>query len=774
MFRNINSRYFVYAAFFFSGISGLIYQTIWVRMLTRYLGSTVYATSTVLCVFMTGLAIGSLVCGRRIDRYRRLLLFYIVLEVLIAITAFLASTAMISGVGRLYIQIYPGLQGQTHLLLFARVAYAMICLLPPTVLMGASLPVVVAYLTRTDIRFQKGLGRLYTVNTLGAVVGVLSAGFVLIGQFGETISLIVAASFNILAAIIVIPLLKINRSGESGAVTPITVDSKMPAPHSTLIRRVSTVAIFISGFTALAIEILWIRLLILYLETSIYSFSFMLGTMLLGIAVGSGLSSRFRASFTNSVAIFALLEMLIGFWIIIGIIIFPWFDLGDRTNADWILRCGACVAVVMPIALFFGWQFPIAVRCCASDSSKPGSLTGGAYFANTAGTIIGSITAGFILLPTFGLARSLVFIAVINMVTGCVLMAIAPRAEQGRIVYAGRVVLTLALGLIWIVKDPYLTVIERRLARDFGETATLFSYHEGVDAVTIAAGKPGASVEKTLLINGIGVAVFVNETKLLTHLPLLLADDPENLLIICFGMGTTLRSASGYADLNIDVVDIIPEVFECFTHFHSDADRIRAMPNVNFHVGDGRNFLLVNKKSYDVITIDPSPPLYSAGTVNLYTREFLELCKSRLSENGVMCTWIPPDKFSEIAMIIKTFTNVFPGASLWGGIEYPGLFLTGGQRSFGRSSEEIRALATKISNIPEMGEWTKTYTNPAFVKDLYLLGPEDLKSMVRTVPELSDDRPYTEFPLWRANFTDFGKRDFSAREIRDYLRGRRR
>jgi spermidine synthase len=251
------------------------------------------------------------------------------------------------------------------------------------------------------------------------------------------------------------------------------------------------------------------------------------------------------------------------------------------------------------------------------------------------------------------------------------------------------------------------------------------------------------------------MTVLVSETKLMAHLPMALAKDPKRILVVCFGMGTTLRSASRHpgVQVDIDAVDIVPNVFDCFKFFHKDADGIVQKPNVHLYADDGRNFLLLSQKAYDVITIDPAPPVYSAGTVNLYTREFLSLCKSRLTEDGVVCLWLPPAPASELLMIMKTFANVFPGASLWGGLRMPGFYLIGGHRSFEQTPDSLSSLVRHLSKIPDLSEWEAFYQDEAILTNLYLLGSNALRQLVKNVPEVTDDRPYTEFPLWRGVLT---------------------
>ena len=750
----VSLKMILYFAFFLSGMSGLIFQIVWVRMLTRYLGSTTAASATVLCVFMGGLALGAFAGGKLADRFKKPLMGYVILEIGIAVVALLASFTFISVFGQIYLSIY-GLFGNNGIYLTAsRVAFSILCLFLPTALMGATLPLLVAHVTRHNDHFQQGLGRLYSINTFGAVLGVFVSGFVLLGFFGETFSLLIAATFNLIAALLASRLqrkLKNNDPQTQQSENPKRA-VEVPAGFSLRIRYWSRIAIFVSGFTALAYEILWGRFLMLPLKTSIYAFSFMLGLFLLGIAYGSWLSTRLSVSQKRPVSTFAILEILIGFLTVFGMLMFTVF--GKISNGfiwGYALGMLSSILMVFPVAVAFGWQFPVAVRCCMSDSYLPGKATGWAYAANTLGAILGSITVGFILIPYLGTTQTMLLLALLNMVLGGILLCIRPQEERrGQPVFS----YAFAAGFVMVcvmVTAPYKRVMFERVRQYLGANAQMYAFHEGIAGTVVPAGAPENPMARHLFTNGVGMTVLVSETKLMAHLPMALAKDPKRILVVCFGMGTTLRSASRHpgVQVDIDAVDIVPSVFDCFRFFHKDADRIVRQPNVHLYADDGRNFLLLRQKAYDVITIDPAPPIYSAGTVNLYTREFLELCKSRTTGSGVVCLWLPPAPASELMMIMKTFANVFPGATLWGGLGMPGFYLIGGHRSFEQTPDSLLSLVRRLSKIPDLSEWDAYYQDESILAHLYLLGADGLLELVKSVPEVTDDHPYTEFPLWR-------------------------
>ena len=761
----------LFVAFFLSGTSGLMYQTIWVRMLTRYLGSTTSATATVLAVFMGGLALGAYYGGKIADRIKQKLYGYVLLEIGIALMGILCSFAIISVFGGLYIDFYEFFGNNLLFRSSTRIVFCMVSMLPPTILMGATLPLMVAYITGTQ-HFQSGLSKLYAINTFGAVTGVLLTGFILLGSIGERSSLYLAALFNLTAAYLVYQTAKRakNIMGNHHAAE-IKVVPVPPAVYSIKIRSWSRVVIFISGFSALAYEVLWTRFLMLPLETSIYAFSAMVGFVLLGIAIGSSLSARFPISDSSTVAFYSLFEILIGFLTISGMILFGLFGTLSRGFTEGLFQnISVCFLMIFPVAVVFGWQFPIAVRCCIADSSRLGTETGWAYSANTIGAILGSLSGGFILIPLIGTASGFLFLAALNILAGVILLWLCPPFERGKIpIWTGALIFVACVLLAFNHENPYKKAIRYKAIQYLGPNAQIYTFHEGISGTTVPVGSHTNPLARHLFINGYGMTVLCNETKLMAHLPMALTEKPYNILVVCFGMGTTVRSATRFpADRPIEIttVDIVPKVYDCFKYFHNDASEIMALPNVHAYVDDGRNFLLVNNEFYDVITIDPAPPIYSAGTVNLYTREFMAICKSKITKTGVVCLWLPPSPITELLMIMKTFVRAFPGATLWGGLGDSGFYLIGGQRSFKQTDENLRTVANQLSKIEDLKEWNTIYGDENIIRELYLLSPTELEKLVENVPEITDDHPYTEFPLWRQLF--FKETNLTADLLRAY------
>ncbi|HQR41316.1 MAG TPA: fused MFS/spermidine synthase, partial [Gemmatales bacterium] len=492
---------------------------------------------------------------------------------------------------------------------------------------------------------------------------------------------------------------------------------------------------------------------------------------------GSWDSTRHGRLKQRPLAWFGMLEVLIGLWATVGLLLLPlfhdWWVSTEKTGMESmkpVIGILTCVAMVLPVSFFFGLQFPVAVRSCMADGKQPGKSTSWAYTMNTLGTIVGSLLAGFFLLPYLGTAVLMMLVAGLNVVLGLVLLSVTPREERGQFLMpalglAGLFVLTAVLA-----GNPYHKAMVARVHSVFGDEGVIYSEHEGSSATTVAAGHRTQPRQQTLLINGVGMTILCTETKLMTHLPYLLAEKPKRMLIICFGMGTTFRTAvMNYPQLHVDVVDIVPEVFDCFHHYHKDAAEVRKRPNGQMHADDGRNFLLTHRDAYDVITIDPAPPLHSAGTVNLYTKEFFELCKSRLTPGGVLCMWLPPAPEPEMLMIMRSYHEVFPEGSLWGALEFQGFYLIGGHKPVQPTQAQLQELYTKLSSLEDLGEWTKSYRDPVKLQQLYLLGGSSFGRLVKDVPAVTDDKPYTEFPIWRQFSYPSGAKDYVADDVRKRL-----
>lgn len=741
-----------------------MYEVVWVRMLTRILGSTAYATSTVLAVFMAGLGLGSFVIGRFVDRAQKPLIWYAILELGIGITAFL-SLLLPKQLVPLYRLLYESAGESRSMLTAGQVLIAVLLLLLPTSLMGATLPTLCAYGARRVGDFSRYASALYAINTLGAVIGVLVSGFLFLGTIGETNTIIVGAVLNFLVAVVAYRMARPTTAASVTAEAADEVAATTTAPQSSarvssFMRFIVLLTFFASGFIALSNEVLWGRMLILCQGTSIYAFSSMLAVVLIGIGLGSLVMGRYADGMKKPLVQLARVQLGIAVAAFASLYLFGYFgnfptpSLRYGTNLMWLVF--APLLLLGPMALLWGATFPLCVRCYSQTMGHAGRDVSALYVANTVGSIFGAAAAGFWLIGRWGVSTSATGLAVASAIIGTLLFISQSSRHRFRL---GDVLLVLFCAMAWLgVGDPYFRVIEAHIKPLFHGNSNIYDHFEEAAGTTTAFGLGLAPVHqddkslnthRELWVNGQGMTVMCTEAKLMAHLPIALVENPRDVLVICFGMGTTVRSASLYENLNIDAVELLPGVVQSYKHYHLDGPAILQEPRVNVHIDDGRNYLLMHDQQYDVVTIDPAPPFFSAGTVNLYTREFFELVKSRLKETGVLCLWIPPENKIEVRMVVRTFLDVFEHTDAWTGANYKGLYLIGGRRPIGKGAEKIRQAFQNPQMVNDLTEWDDTCATPEKVLDLYVAPGDDLRKLYADVPMVTDDHPYTEFPLLR-------------------------
>lgn len=743
--------------FFASGISGLIYEVVWLRMLSRIMGVTIYATSTVVAAFMAGLALGSFLFGWFIDRREDPLRVYATLEFLIGATALLVPVIFSISLP-IYRYVYA-ISGENQLLITAlRTLVCFLALLLPTTMMGGTLPILTSWLVRRGILFGRSFSLLYGINTFGAVFGVIISGFISLEMLGEYRTILLGVFLNFLVAIIAYAIYKKDIQIEEHPVFEYRNEEKRKiSPYPDTVRKVVLAAFVMSGFTSLAYEVIWTRQLILFLRTSIYAFSSMLVVFLAGIALGSLFMRNMVDKFVRPIIIFGVLELAIGFLSIVNLYLFPVF--GDMISGG-LAVLAATVTIVFPLTFLFGMIFPTASVCYAKDISGAGSSVGWLYSANTIGSILGALLAGFWLIPAWGSTNAVVLLALLNVGLGLLLLWMESGSSiRTKIYYLAAIPILLLLIFQVKEKDPFMSTIELRIKKfkEFickdkkGDCPYEIVFNkEGIEGTVTAF---SINNRKGLWINGIGMTSLCTETKLMTHLPIMYTTKPpKEMLIICFGMGTVLKSAILYDNLNITTVELVPEEYGLFGYYHKNGPEILKRKNVHALVNDGRNYILLSPKKYDVITVDPAPPIYSAGTVNLYTREFFQLCRERLTPEGVMCLWFPGgQKEDDVKSLLRTFYSVFPHTRVYIGPNKWGFYFIGTMKQI--SESEVRHNMEKAfantAIIKDLEEYNKSCVTSQQLFQMFLWDNNDVERVCRDGFLITDDSPYTEFFLLR-------------------------
>jgi len=667
---------------FLSGISGLLYEVAWARMLHLLFGDTVLAVSTVLASFMAGLAMGSFWIGRYIDRRRRVLAVYAGLEAGIGLSAILFPVVL-QGVTPLYVWLHQSLSSSFWLFSLARffLAFGLLCV--PTALMGATLPVLSRYLVQSSATLGWNVGVLYALNTGGAVLGCFMAGYVLIGSVGLSRTVWIGAALNFAIAHVVLV-------GQRWIETSDARDVPSPSPgvaapavalyDAGTVRRVLW-SFALAGCAALSYEVIWTRALTFFIGNSTYAFSAMLTTFLCGLALGSVLIARVSDRSPELITLLGALQVGIGIYGMLTIAILGrlfygldgWWD--GFSNAYWGAPLGLTFlktfVVILPPTLCMGATFPLVSKIVTHGPGAVGRGVGCAYACNTLGAISGAWVSGFVAIPLLGIHHSLALTALLSVGIGGVVLASSSTSplRQG-VLYGG----ALASLIVVMITTPTL-----RFADIAGEPEKeILQYEE--DAAGVVKVATDIYDRKLLSINGWSVAgtgspnpnvALVNDypeiQKMLAHLPMLLHPAPRRALVIGFGAGGTAWSLSRYAALErLDIVEFVPGVIRAARFFPEVNHDVLSDPRVRVVIDDGRNYLLVTPDTYDVVSVDTLDPKH-AGNGNLYTREFYALSKRVLKPGGIFVQWLPYHQVdnTSLKIIARTFQDVYPHATMW-------------------------------------------------------------------------------------------------------------
>lgn len=769
------NRKILVAIFLVSGMAGLVYEVVWVRMLTLVFGATTYAVSTVLFSYMAGLALGSYFFGKKIDFVRTPLRIYGLLELGIGLYALLVPS-IIALVNDAYVSMFS--EDIPNFLTYSllRFLLATSVLLVPTTLMGGTLPVLSRYFVRGMGTLGWDVGVLYTINTFGAVLGVFLAGFYLEGTFGVRASIGIAAAANI---IIGLSCLYMSRGKEFSLREGRSAQVERAAAPSSPVARVNhgidprvVLGVFaISGFCALGYEVIWFRALLLAVYNNTYAFTIMLGTFLTGLAIGSYLASRVIDSKRQWVAIFAYIEISIG---VVAAIVVPLFIVLQNTRLIWLRSylggslqevtiAAFILAFIMMFGptLLFGATLPVANKIYISSVGDVGKRVGWLYAANTVGALLGSFAVGFLLIPFMGIVRTNVALAVLNLLAGAVVLYGARDYSRRRkwLSYVS------VLGFAAVIVVAFMgTGRLSRLHIDMVKDADTVFYKEGAaSTVSIVdiGGSRAAFVNGTLVVGSTGGAL--QTVRMLAHLPMLLHPDPQEVLVIGFGMGVTTHSLSLYKPRRLDVVEIAPEVLAGAPFFRRLNHDVVDDPDLHIVIEDGRNYLLRTRRHPDVVTADPTHPILGSGS--LYTRDHYEQTYSRLSANGVMGQYMPLHLLGtrEFKSVMATFASVFEHCSLW--YSLTDLVLVGSKQPLTIDYGGLEAVMARPSiqrdlELSNLGE-------PLRLLSHFLLGENEIRAYSQGAPINTDDHPIVEFHGAKSIGTDM--RPINLESLRPYV-----
>ena len=723
--------------FFLSGFAGLVYEVSWIRKASLVFGSTTFAVSTVLAVFFLGLACGSYLFGRIGQRTLRPLRLYALIEVGLGLFA-MASPYLLDFTESFYGPIYRALAGHAVILFVARGVLVSLVILPPTILMGSTLPLFCRQFVRSDAKVANSVGMLYGVNTLGAAVGCAAAGLFLLPTFGLRLTVQLGAALNILCGIAVglLPITKnqlpqLDRDSERSTSQSKTVKERFTAAQIPI-----AILFFSVGFVVLGSEVLWTRYLrLLTRQNNVYTYTLTLTVVLVGIVLGSFLASRLFDRSTPRARYFGLFQILTGLSVLTVMTLPHTFWAGVKNEL------GMYFLLLLPPAILSGASFPLAVRMVVEDASRASIGTGRMAAINTLGGILGSLLIGFVGLPIFGIKFSLLFITGVSLLTGFAAWfwidkTFSPLFRGGAV--AGAL-------LIWIC-IPFAS--RTQIPADFlADGRQLVTFREGFDGdlAVIRRDEEWIELEIDRWWQGSNLK---NQQVVGAHIPMLLHPDPKNVLVVGAGTGQTPSRFLMYDINHLDCVDIEPTLFE-FIRDHFDS-KWMTDERVKLISEDGLNYLNHSDVMYDVIAIEVGQ-IFRPGIAFFYTADFYHRSRQRLRPGGLLTQLVstPSLTTDQFRGVIKTFLDAFPQSFLW--YNSSDLLLIGvndADFKFSRTALERLSSNQAVHQDLRYTFWggPQHWLNqlPVFLGG-YLAGPRELADLASEARLYRDDLPVLDY-----------------------------
>lgn len=736
---------------FVSGFTALVYQMVWFRELQQVFGIHVFSVSAVLSAFMAGLALGSHIFGKLSDKVTSPLQLFIRLELLIGLFAF-SFPFVFPLVLQSYYFLTDGFELSVLQLNTVKFLYSFLFLFIPSTLMGGVIPVVSKLIVQNTSILGKKISILYAFNNLGAALGCLMAGFIMIRFLGNNASLFIAASLNILNALVLFIL-----SGKKWQLNDLGVDVQSTEKEVFIrVMRPGNVRIVlwvfaIEGFTTLAYQLLWTRLLIEFAyDKTAYLNPVIVSAFILGLSIGGYLAKNRVDSMKDPTGALGWLQVLIGVVSVISLLAFvaisPSLVQQRALQGTWLSIAGKeyliiFFFIVFPVILM-GFTFPLVSKIYASNKALIGKSMGRVGFLDTIGSVFGSFVTAFFMIPLLGIYNSFIGVVFLNIFMGFLLWFVS---SSDLIKKRMRLITMVVIVLAFIFFIPSQShYFQQRI--NYYPTDRILSYAEGVAATVSVHGLP--SGHKALAINGSKTA-FTTADDLKVHgllsvMPYIFNAQAQNALVIGFGMGVTTRHLAEFDIPDVHVVELAPQVVRTsLNQFASLNERVDQMPNVTIKRDDGRSFLISSKQKWDIIT---SNAIHARLGANLYTRDFYEICKENSTPSGVVCQWLPTNWLTdkEFKAMVRSFVDVYPNSALW--------YVTRGHFLLTGTSDEHTIDYSRISQLFETPETLSVLLDidirtPAELLSFAFADANSLQSYISDAPLNTDNHPVIEFSI---------------------------
>lgn len=755
------------ALFVLSGAAGLVYEVVWARQLVLVFGNTSQAVSTILTGFFSGLAVGGWLGGRLADRVARPLRMYGLLELMVVMVVILTPLSF-RLLGSIYRGVYPDLETSPLGLALVRFALSIGALAPATVLMGATLPTLARFLGRGGDGLAQAFRRLYIANTVGAVVGTLLAGLILIEVLGLAGALLVGAACSAAAGLIALVLDRQADATASGDVpgaassaaettsavaAPSTAEAPTPAKDR---RRLAMLLAFLSGLTSLGYQVTWNRLLAAGTGNSTYVFTVILALFLVGIVIGAGMLGGVRLKVRSVVVLIGGAQLATALLATAGALLIasptgPYFGVSPAFPLALLRFAAQVTLVVLPATIAMGMTFPATAALLGDRYGSEGAASGRLLAFNTAGSLVATFALPFFVIPILGSPATLAALVLTNLVIGVVLLVssreLDARQRRRALVTAVAGVTAVAVATVSgrAFGNPTIAMIQAK------EGGQVYAATED-DIAGVVAGQ--AEGWPQIWVGGTSMTIVTVDTKFMPLLPLALRPDASDGLVIAFGMGTAFRTSLN-AGVSTDVVELVPSVPRMFHWYYDDAAAVLANAKGRVIVADGRNHVELTDRTYDFVVVDPPPPIESSGVSVISSLEFYQSAKARLKAGGVMVQWVPfGQTLDEFLAHVRTYLQVFPNVRVIQGPGGYGYYMLGSDGSVDLTATALAAVLNRpgvledVNAAPDADGKTATGWADALVALNWASGDE-LRAAVGNGPLITDDHPLPEYFLLR-------------------------
>ncbi len=708
-----------------AGVSFLVYEVVWDRMLSLYLGITVYASTIVVSAYMAGLALGAYFIGKAAGKVTNARTF---------LAGLLFSIGIINAGVYYLLELLPVIPG-----LWQSYAFSLTAVFISAFAIGGVMPVVSRIYLSLGNSSSQSVGNTFAADTVGSATGGIIAGFFLLGSAGMRGSVFLMSAFNLILSILI--LITLNNIPESEEENNPAVKNRIEADRFPV--KAIFLITFVTGLTGLSAQILWMRIFRIYLTNTSYTFSLIVSVVIFGYFIGSIIFKRYFGKERDSGKVLTVSLFIYGSVFIWGVMIFinapgliiiPLHEaLSDPAFRIMIPPVLLSLITVLPQSVLSGFIFTSSVEAYKNSARNISEGFGSVYFYNTAGAFIGPFIAAFVLIPYAGVVRALLIVSLLSALTAAY-MAVRYNKRKSAFKFISVIVSAAIAAALFI---PQIKVMPPSFSQT--ERDILF-YKETVEATLVVGQDRNTGLKYTYFNNNsvIGSSYDgIKAVKLLGHLPFLTAEPPENVLIVGFGIGVTTSTVLMHPEVRkVTCVELAEELKEAAVLYSDINNNVVNDPRLTIIGNDGRHFLQNSEDRYDLISSDPTHPVLGSG--NLYSREYFQLCYDHLSEDGMVTQYLPMHKllFKDYAGIIKTFNSVFDNTTVWLGHTHT--IIVGTKKPLSIDFADFSKKASQINDI-------YLYNDPYSLASFLILDSKSIEKMTEGSEICYDDRSYLDF-----------------------------